>query len=120
MKITVRINEFKRVLQEARRVVPDSDNALPYLRYVKVDVDGENRATVTGSDLGSAIVQTFEVVDGDVGSFLLHAKQADNFLKRHVDGVATIEVAPEDKATVVKAGGFSTKIPGIDVCLFPQ
>jgi len=122
VKVTVRINEFKRVLEEALRVVPERAT-IPSLSCVKVDVGSDNLATISASDLDISIVQTFEVVEGDRGSFLLHAKQAIDFLKRHVGGTATIDIeqtGPHEKHAIVKAKAFTVKIPTMDVLFFPR
>ena len=60
MKITVRINEFKRLLEEAGYVVA-AESDLTSLTHVKVDVLSENRATMSGTDFCLSIVQHFEV-----------------------------------------------------------
>src|SRR6266481_5092185 len=110
MKITVRINEFKRVLEESRYVIGKKEE-YPALEFVKIDVQA-NRATISASDIKSSIVQEIEVVDGDAaGSLLLHAKKTADFLKGHVDGTATIETTPDSKNTIVKAGAFTTQVP---------
>ncbi len=70
MKITVRINEFKCLLEEACYVVA-AESGLTTLTHVKVDVLSENRATMSGTDFLLSIVQHFEVVEGDIGSLLL-------------------------------------------------
>src|SRR5260370_18390968 len=91
MKVTVRVNEFKRVLEEARRVIPDKP-IIPAFECVKIDVDSDKRATISSSELAMSLMQPFEVVEGDAGSFLLHAKKAYQFLKAHKGGTPTIEI----------------------------
>src|ERR1700719_67985 len=97
MNAIIRINEFKRVLAESRYVVKGKTE-IPIHEYVKVDVYDANRATISArNDFGTCIVQTFEVVDGEIGSFLLPAKQTHEFLKGHVDGTATIEATSDNR-----------------------
>jgi DNA polymerase III sliding clamp (beta) subunit (PCNA family) len=119
MKVTVRINEFKRVLEEARFVIGRKPAKIPVLEFVRIDAQSPNQATISGTDLNFSIVQAFEVVDGDVGSFLLHAKKTADFFKHHVDGTATIETTPDGKNTIVKTGTFTTTIPTASVSDFP-
>jgi DNA polymerase-3 subunit beta len=119
MKITVRINEFKRVLEEARYVMGRNEAMTPVLEFVRIDVQSSNQATISGTDLNFSIVQAFEVVDGDVGSFLLHAKKTADFLKQHVDGTATIETTPDSKNTIVKTGTVTMTVPTMLVSGFP-
>lgn len=116
MKITVRINEFKRVLEEARYAVP-KDPKIPVLAYVKVAVDDAKRATIFASDLGLSLTQSFEVVDGDVGSLLLPAKQVQDFLKGHVDGTATIET--DEAHLTVRVRTFALRVARENVLQFP-
>ena len=116
MKITVRINEFKRLLEEARRVIQPKP-IIPALGRVKVDVFSNKRATVSCGDLATYLIQPFEVVDGDAGSFLLHAKKAYDFLKGYKDGTATIEA--DGKHSIIKVGKATAKVAGLDVNQFP-
>jgi len=119
VKITVRINEFRRVLEEARPVIP-KESVPEALSYVLVNVNEAGQATLTASDLGITIIQSLEVVDGDVGSFLLHAKKAQSLLKGLVGGTATIEtVADKDASVVIKGGAFTTRLRSIRVTEFP-
>ncbi|HKW34428.1 MAG TPA: hypothetical protein VJN92_15565 [Candidatus Acidoferrum sp.] len=116
MKITVKVNEFKRLLEEARAVIPKKP--IPSsLVCVKVDVNDAKQATLSASNLTMSIFQAFEVVDGDTGSFLLHAKEAHAFLKRHKDGTATVEV--DAKHVTIKIGQASMKIKAMAVDQFP-
>jgi DNA polymerase III sliding clamp (beta) subunit (PCNA family) len=112
MKVTVRINEFKRILEEATCVIPKKPE-IPILKFVKIDVHGMH-ATLSAKDVdyghasrGSAI-QAFELVDSSAdGSFLLDPKKMQHFLKGHKDGWATIEVTSDSKQAIVKAGAFT-------------
>jgi DNA polymerase III sliding clamp (beta) subunit (PCNA family) len=109
MKITVRINEFKRLLEEASYVAPKKAE-LRILEFVKIDVHG-SRATILAADLGKNISQQFELVDSDAdNSFLLPPEKMRHFLKRHVGGTATIETDPENKSISVMAGQFTMQI----------
>ncbi len=116
MKLTIRINEFKRVLEEARTVAPKRP-PLDVLRYVRIDVNDAGQATMTASDLGVCITQSFEVVEGDAGSFLLHAEKAHSFLKGLSGGTASMEAVPA--GVVIKHGTFTTRVPSIRVTEFP-
>lgn len=116
MKITVRINELKRLLEEARFVVP-KDPQIPVLANVKVEVDDAKRATISASDLGLSLTQSFEVVDGDAGSLLLPAKQVQDFLKGHVDGTATIET--DEAHLTVRVRTFALRVAKENVLQFP-
>jgi len=116
VKITVRINEFKRVLEEARTAVPKRP-PLDVLRYVRIDVNDAGQATMTASNLGITIIQSFEVVDGDAGLFLLHAEKAHSLLKGLSGGTATMEVID---GVVITAGGFVARVPSIHVSEFPN
>ncbi len=122
MKVTVRINEFKRMLEEAVFLIPKVP-PMPILEFVKIDVHG-TQAKMSAADLGFSIVQPFEVVDSDAdGSFLLHAKKMSQFLKRHVGGTAVIETTSDDKHNIVTAGTFTMKIStaiGCGVSDFPE
>ncbi|MGB2679469.1 MAG: DNA polymerase III subunit beta [Candidatus Acidiferrum sp.] len=118
MKVTIRINEFKRVLAESRHLVKDKAS-IPFLACVKVDVNSLNRATMTGFDMNKAIVQSFEVLDGEPGSFLLPAKETHDFLKGHVGGTATIESTLDGQHVTVKAGKFLMKACSTSVSCFP-
>ena len=119
MKVTVRINEFKRVLEEARFVM-GRKAMTPVFEFVKIDIQNPSQATISAIDFhGSSIVQAFEVVDSDVGSFLLHAKKTADFLKRRVGGTATIETTLDSKNTVVKIGTVNMTIPTVPVSQFP-
>lgn len=115
MKITVRVNEFKRVLEEARAVVPKRP-PLDVLRYVRIDVNDTGQATMAASDLGVRITQSFEVVEGDAGSFLLHAEKAYSLLKGLPGGTAIMEVGD---GVVITAGGFVARVPSIRITEFP-
>jgi DNA polymerase III sliding clamp (beta) subunit (PCNA family) len=124
VKITVRINEFKRVLEEAHLLIKKNKNpavaALSWLRYVLVQVNDVGRATMTATDLGVSIIQSFEVVNGDAGSLLLHAEKVHSLLKGQVGGTATIEtVADKGGSVVIKAGAFTRRVPSIRVTEFP-
>jgi DNA polymerase III subunit beta len=119
VKITVRINEFKRVLEEARTVAPKKPLAGgAVLSYVRIDLNDAGQATMTASDFGITIIQSFEVVDGDASSFLLHAEKAHSLLKGLPGGTATMEVAPT--SVVITAGGFVACVPSIRVSEFPD
>jgi DNA polymerase III sliding clamp (beta) subunit (PCNA family) len=107
MKITVRVNEFKRILEEARFVVPQKTN-LPELAHVKVDVNADKTATLCGCDLAKSLLQSFEVVEGDAGTFLLPLKGARDLLQRHVGGTATIEA--DDQNVVITVGAFTKRL----------
>lgn len=118
MKITVRVNEFKRVLEEARFVAPKK-SAMPVLTHVKVEVNDAKQATLSAQDFGMCLLQPFEVVDGDAGSFLLPLKQTLDFLKRHVGGTASIEATPDEKHVIITAGTFTMKFPTEKALHFP-
>jgi DNA polymerase III sliding clamp (beta) subunit (PCNA family) len=118
VKVTVRINEFKRVLDETRVVVKGKP-ALAVLAYVKLEVNDANRATLTAADLTNSIVQSFEVVDGEPGSLLLPAKKTYQFLKGIIAGTATIETTADER-TIIKAGTFKISVPSVDVRQFPD
>ena len=124
MKITVRINEFNRLLEESRQVTMDKAS-IRALSHVKVDVDSNNRANMSAGDSAMSIVQTFEVIDGEAGSFLLPAKQTSEFLRSHVGGTATIESTPDpangrDDLTIIRAGAFIMTVQTPRVVLFPS
>jgi DNA polymerase III subunit beta len=136
MKITVRVNEFKRVLEEALPVIAKRPR-LEVLGYVRIDVAGTGQATLTASDLGSTIVQTFEIVEGDAGSLLLHARKTAQLLHSLTGGTATIEILPlvqsiafEDGKVVplgmfythpiITAGRFAARVPSIPAHEFPD
>jgi DNA polymerase-3 subunit beta len=115
VKITVRVNEFKRLLEEARQAIPKKP-ILSVFAYVKVDVGDTGQATMTATDLGVSITQSFEVVEGDAGSFLLHAGKAQSLLKGLSGGTARLE---GEDAVVIKAGAFTHRVPGCPVSEFP-
>src|SRR5437879_762868 len=119
MKVTVRINEFKRVLEEARFT---TTSTIPALKCVKIEVDNLNQATMSSSDFGMSLVQSFEVVEGETGSFLLPVKETRDFLKRHVGGTAIIEATSVDATrdrVIVKAGAITRTFEVYTVSLFP-
>jgi DNA polymerase III subunit beta len=118
MKFTVRINEFKRLLEEARYVIW-AESGIATLTKVKVDVVSENFAMMSGTDLGMSIVQRFEVIDGEIGSLLLPARQTRDFLKRHIGGTAAIETTT-DQHILIKVGTFTLKVPNEDVRMFTR
>ena len=122
MKVIVRVNEFKRVLEEARFVVIPSptDHFIPppVLYYVKIDVNSDKTATIARDSISMSLVQSFEVVDGSTCSFLLPTKQVHDFLKRHVDGTATIET--DDKNVILKVGASTGRFSSMAVRDFPQ
>jgi DNA polymerase III sliding clamp (beta) subunit (PCNA family) len=124
MKVTVRVNEFKRVLEESHYVIRDCESGIPVLAYIKVEVDILNQATISGTTLGMSIVQPFEVVDGEPGSFLLPLKQTRELLKRHVGGTAIIETVPSDDRghdrCVIKVGTFTMTFSSDRLVLFPR
>lgn len=109
MKVTVRINEFKRILEEAAFVVPKRPE-MPILEFAKLDVRG-NHATISAADLAKSLVQTFEAVDSSAdGSFLFHIGKVRHFLKKHAGGMATIEITSDGKHNILTAGAFTMRI----------
>jgi DNA polymerase III sliding clamp (beta) subunit (PCNA family) len=121
MRVTVRINEFKRVLAESLHVGKEID--IPILANVKVEVNSVGRATMSAMSLNkslqASIIQLFEVVDGEAGCFLLPAKQTHEFLKSHVGGTATIETNPDGRA-IVKTGTFTMNVKCEPALHFPR
>jgi DNA polymerase-3 subunit beta len=115
MKFSVRVNEFKRVLEEARVVVPAE--IAPHFEQIKVEVLSESQATISGAAPGLSIVQHLEVIDAEVGALLLPAKCTQDFLKPYTGGTATIETTT-DEHVVVKVGAFTMKVKGMNVAFF--
>lgn len=122
MKIQVKAVELAKKLQRALSVIP-AKPTIPVLAYVKLEATSATTATMTGMDLGQAVIQNLSIAlaSSELGAVLLPAKTLAGLLAPlPSDAVVTIDNA--DKTVVVNSNSKllkNAKLPGMDLALFP-
>lgn len=115
MKVTIPVKEFNKAFAAANSVV-QSKPTLPVLSYLKLDV-GPSGATLTGSDMGMAIVAAV-ATSGDQGTVLLPA----SLLKELLPTLAGVDVTFDITGETIKisSGKMKGKITTVAAAQFPK
>ena len=122
MKITVKVSELSKKVQKVQGVI-SAKITIPILEYIKVDVTSVNQATLSGSDLGTSMIQTvpIELQSTEPGVLMIKARVLSQLLAPlPLDGVVTIE-READGAVMISMGKLlkKSKLNGQASALFP-
>lgn len=122
MKIQVKAAELAKKLSRALSVIP-AKPTIPVLAYVKLEATSATTATMTGMDLGQAVIQNLSIAlaSSELGAILLPAAALSGLIAPlPSDAVVTID--NQDKTLVVTSNSKlvkNVKLPGMDLALFP-